>query len=363
MKLILVLFSVFCFGLHSQANERVLPEKILLEKGLRPFKNFRHFRGLRKQTGQIPRGLPWPVQFQDPSHTIAQNYVNFQDYGDGAYFHKGCDLRTHQSADVRAPVTGILEAGYYGYDTKPDGSQTKFWTPWKGVPHNDPYFELALVTQDGYRFELHHVDSMNLPQTTLDALAKGGVVIPQGQVIGKVIPWGGSGDVYNHIHYNIYRQDGVIMNPEFYSEAVADHVAPKIHGVFGIKTDGSVLPLGQGGVIQDELQEIVVAATENRDNDVYIQTPVFAGIVFENGSRTVWDFHDSITTPDGRWPDLREVFRPQIKLPGGKKLITFGQYGKGMFLFRLKVDSGRGKFEIRVADTATNFSSFKGTLD
>ena len=356
-----MIFLVFTAFNSVHADERVLPAATLIKMGFQPFENFRHYRGSVRVQSDLPQNIPWPITFLDAGHTIAQNYVNFQDYGDGGpYYHKGCDLRTQAGSWVKAPVTGVLEGGYYGYSNNPDGSQKKFWKPWNGQTHSDPYFELALVTQDGYRFELHHVNSLNLPQSTIDALNKGGVVIPAGTNIGHVLPW--PDGVYNHIHYNIFRQDGVIENPEFHSLQVPDHVPPKIYGVYGLQANGSVIQLNSGGTVSNGIKEIVVATTENRDNDTYVQTPPFIGLHFDSGAQTIWDFRHFLITADGKWPDIREVFLPALRLPNGQRVVTFGQFGKGMFLMRLKVPTSTGHFTIKVGDTAGNFSNFEGTV-
>jgi hypothetical protein len=309
--------------------------------------------------------LPWPVRFVDAAHNIAQNYVQFQDYGDGAYYHKGCDLRSHYGEDVIAPISGTLEGGYYAYETHPDGSQTKFMKPWPGAPHDDLYFELAVVTPDGFRFELHHVDSMRLTSDALHALNTSDNQIAAGTRLGSVVKWPyqpGRG-AYDHIHYNVIRNDGLIMNPEYYSAEVSDHVAPRIHGVFGVAANGEAAKFESGRSLPLAPVEIVVAATETRENSAYVQTPPLVAVAFANDPTPIaWDFRQFLAT-SSRWPDLREVFAPQIRTRDGVKLETFGQYGAGMFLFRLKLKPGQtGPFRVTVGDTYGNNAIFEAAL-
>lgn len=360
-------FPYFCFlffvcvftSSFVHADERVLPAAKLYQMGYRPFKSFQHPHRQLQVNKELPMGLKWPVQFVDAARTIAQNYVNYQQYGLALpYFHKGCDLRSPANSIVKAPVTGILEGGYYSYSDNPDGSETKQWIPWTGHPSNDPYFELAIVTADGYRFEMHHVDSMNLPKETIQALNKGNVVVQEGTTIGTVIPWGGD---YDHIHYNIYRQDGVIINPEAYTISPADHIAPKIHAVYGIRADGSVVELTNGGTT-GLLQQMIVATTETRDNNIYVQTPPYVGIQFNSRNFFAWDFRKALLGPDNKWPDIRQVFVSKLRIPSGKVLSTTGQYGKGLFLMRLPVPAARGPFTITVSDTAGNTANFSGVM-
>jgi hypothetical protein len=355
-----ILFFVITLGLSNvRADERVLPLATLQKMGYRPFNSFPHYRGQRQVRSELPTGLKWPVQFVDAARNIAQNYVNFQQYGgDLPYYHKGCDLRSPPNSIVKAPVTGVLEGGYYSYTDNPDGSEIKHWIPWNGKTHSDPYFELAVVTPDGYRFEMHHVDSMNLPKETIQALNKGNVVVQEGTAIGTVIPWGRD---YDHIHYNIFRQDGVIVNPEAYTVSPADHIAPKIQAVYGVRADGSVIEIINGGTV-GPLQQIIVATTETRDNSIYVQTPPYIGIQFQTREMFAWDFRKVLLGPDAKWPDIRQVFVARFKTPNGKVLTTSGQYGQGLFLMRLPVPAARGPFVIAVSDTAGNTTKFSGVM-
>lgn len=359
--LLTALLLTFTFGANqSVADERVLPAAVLQKMGYRPFNSFPHYRGQRIVRSEPPNNLKWPVQFVDAARTIAQNYVNYQQYGLALpYYHKGCDLRSPAKSFVKAPVTGVLEGGYYSYSDNPDGSEVKHWIPWNGKPHDDLYFELAITTTDGYRFELHHVDSMNLPKETIQALNKGNVIVQEGTVIGSVIPWPSD---YDHIHYNILRQDGLVINPEAYTVSPPDHIAPKIHGVYGVRADGSVIELVNGGTVSGPLQYAVVATTETRDNSVYVQTPPFVGIQFNTRELFAWDFRKALIGPDNKWPDIRQVFVSKLRTPSGKVLSTTGQYGKGLFLMRLNVPPARGPFVIAVSDTAGNTTKFSGVM-
>ncbi len=357
--LVLAFLTLNFISSQAVADERVLPAAVLYKMGYRPFNSFPHFQGNVRVRSDLPNNLSWPVAFADAAHNIAQNYVNYQDYGSGPYYHKGCDLRTQRGALVVAPITGVLEGGYYSYTGNPDGSETKQWIPWNGKTHDDPYFELALVTADGYRFELHHVNSMNLPVETIQALNKGSVVITSGTQLGHVIPWSSG---YDHIHYNIYRQDGVLLNPEAHTVSPPDHMAPKIMGVYGIRADGAVVELTSGATVAP-LTQIIVATTETRDNNAYVQTPPYVGLQFKTGELFAWDFRQVLLGPDNKWPDIRQVFVSRLRTSNGRVLSTSGQYGQGLFLMRLLVpSSAHGAFQIGVADTAGNVASFAGIM-
>jgi hypothetical protein len=206
------------------------------------------------------------------------------------------------------------------------------------------------------------VDSENLPASTIAALNKGHVRVEAGTVIGKINGWAFRPYRYDHIHYNIIAPDGTRMNPEYYSEAVPDHTAPNIRGVYGIAEGGNVVPITENAVVNERLKEIVVATTESHDNDAYVQTPPYASLQF-SGSGFAWDFRRTLTS-EGAFPDIRKVFLDELRLPGGRSLSTSGQYGEGLFLMRLPVSaSSHGAFTVTVGDTAGNASTVHASYE
>lgn len=344
------------FPFAASADELILPPGLFRALGYEPVTYTR----AQRLTPDLPLGLPWPVSFVDGAHNVAQNYVNFQDYGDGAYFHGGCDLRTEGGSDVVAATSGRLEGGYYGYSLSPEGTLQKQWRPWNGQIRRDPYFELAIVTDDGYRFEYHHVDPQLLPASTIAALDRGNARIEAGTVIGKVNGWAFPG--YDHIHYNVLRPDGVPVNPEFYSTAIADQSAPTIQGVYGVTLQGKTVVIAGGATVTESLREIIVATTESHDGDAYVQTPPFAALEFASGT-TSWDFRRLLATSEGQRPDIRRVFAPSLRLPNGRSLSTWGRYGAGIFLLRLALPAGAsGPFTVTVGDTMGNERVFRANL-
>lgn len=360
MKSILIpIFFIFP-ALSSHADELVRSRAYFETRGYKPVR-FIHSTEVPTELG---RDLPWPVKFADASHAVAQNYVNFQEYdANESYFHGGCDLRSPGNSDVVASVGGTLEGGFYGYVTNADGSMEKQWQPWSGRGKHDPYFELAIVTDDGYRFEYHHVDSEKLPPATIAALNAGSARVTAGTVIGKVNAWAFAFEIYAHIHYNIIRSDGLRMNPEFFSVSTPDHTAPSIQGVYGLTKTGRTISIKNGDTISDELEEIVVATTESHDLDAYVQTPPFASIAFEDGVSFAWDFRQSLQTQEGKFPAIWSVFKKNLTLPNGGSLWTSGQYGQGLSLIRLPVSAGAaGAFTIAIGDTAGNQSRVQARI-
>ncbi len=373
MKMILCLVvGVAWISTSAFASERFWTAAQGLRYGFYPVRHLRE---------NIPAKEPtlntlWPVHFESPASTIAQNYTQHQDFG-GQYYHGGCDLRAKNGSAVYAPIRGRLEGGYYSYERNPNGAKTKLWRPWDGKPYADLYFELAVIDELGYRYELHHVDPMTLPAATVKMLNDGmnpalpPPVVEAGAEIGRVVRW--PDGTYHHVHYNIIASNGLQMNPEFYTVHNAqapDHVAPTIHGLYGITATNSVVVITEGMNVTGPLRELVVATTDTREQSQYVQMPVQIAAIFgtQNGQPFVsgYDWLKGLigaVTSKPKWPDIRDTFLPQLRLPNGKTLVNFGNYGKGLFLIRLPVPGQfKGPFAVRIGDSYGNVSGLRATL-
>lgn len=163
----------------------------------------------------------WPVHFESPSATIAQSFVQRQDFG-GQYYHGGCESRAKSGSAVIAPIRGRLEGGYYSYERHADRiAKIKLWRPWDGKPYADLYFELAVIDSLGYRYELHHVDPMTLPASTLkllnDSLNPALRLRSWKPECKSAASYARPNIGYHHIHFNIIAPNGLQMNPEYYT--------------------------------------------------------------------------------------------------------------------------------------------------
>ncbi|HXT01287.1 MAG TPA: hypothetical protein VN915_11470, partial [Elusimicrobiota bacterium] len=148
----LLLLSVLASA--SRADERVRPASVLLREGYKPAASFAAEAAPASAALPAEHSLSWPVRFQDAEHTLGNVMNQFQPFGD-PYYHGGDDLRVDAGAGVSAPVAGRLEAGAYSYAARADGSLEKYWKPWPQT--GDPtYFEVAVVSDEGLRYEFHH---------------------------------------------------------------------------------------------------------------------------------------------------------------------------------------------------------------
>lgn len=302
--------------------------------------------------------LAWPVTFQDQAHSLGNSMLQFQQYSGAAYFHGGNDLRVKAGAEVRAPIAGRIEAGHYSYSTKSDGSMQKYWLPWPQAG-NRMYFEVAVIADDGTRYEFHHVNRDNLPQRVIDLVESGGRV-EAGEVVGYTIPW--SDGVYHHIHYNVITANGVTLNPEFISEPIPDSLAPEILHSYAIMKSGTVKSFGDGE-FTERPEEFVIGVIDRKDKNVYTNPPTWARLIFSSGEVVEWDFRRSLHLSDGKMPSLWDVYAKSIRTPSGATLKTTGTYGTGLSLIRLKVPaSARGGFTIVMGDILGNQTSLSGFI-
>ncbi|HEY8280171.1 MAG TPA: hypothetical protein VIH99_11140 [Bdellovibrionota bacterium] len=284
--------------------------------------------------------------------------AEFQPFG-APYFHGGCDMRTVSGADLFAPVSGMLEAGHYSYSTNTDGSMTKYWMPWP-EQGDETYFEVAVVGDDGNRYELHHVDRSTLPTEIVNRLNAGGGRIEAGALLGHVIYWPGGG--YHHTHYNIVLPSGRRVNPEYASPLLPDHLAPELLGLYAIMPDGAVRDFASG-TFRSAPSEFIVDVQDKLDSSVYTHPPTFLRLKFASGQETGWDFRTTLSRSDGAFPPLWDFFYNRLRAPDGSSRYTNGGYGTGYSLIRLKIPQGAtGAFTIEVGDIAGNITQRSGVL-
>ena len=362
-----LLVCILTVGMFSntpaKADEPVRSERELRRLGYRPFSEFQKSYPIkahldRKKLLRRKNVLPWPVEFLDASEPIGNSMIQFQNYG-YPYYHGGCDLLSKEGWWITTPVSGFLEGGHYSYSGNADGSMTKHWIPWP-KRGEAAYFELAIVTDEGLRFEFHHVDRPSLPQETIDALNKGGVRVEAGTKIGRVLEWGST---YDHIHYNIITPEGLRINPEYVSEQISDTQEPEVEGVYAIDQSGRVHSFS-GGHLNFVPREFIVAGFDRKNAKSPNQHPFHSTLLkFANGTGVGWDFRAVMATMDGRWPALWEFYLAKLRTPSGQKLETFGDYGAGFNLVRLLVPQGAsGQFEIEVKDMVGNKKVIQGEM-
>lgn len=163
----------------------------------------------------------WPVKVLSIGHTIA-SYQNYSGLA-SAYFHHGLDIRADVGSDVRLSRGGKV-VNIENYQL--------------GSPQ---YWEVAILDEDGFLWQYHHVDHDTIPQAIFDAY-KNGTEVQAGDKIGTVVYWPivSFGERYHHIHLNILGKNKEFFNPFEFLEELGDTSGPEIAEI-GILKNGKAL--------------------------------------------------------------------------------------------------------------------------
>ncbi len=163
-------------------------------------------RGTVEQAQQRHHAYPWP----HPVLSIGHNTASFQHYGGSPYFHHGLDIRADAGTDVFASTGGkVVNIENY-------------------MP-GDAYWEVAILDDDGFLWQYHHVDRDSIP-AAIHAAYRSGEPIAAGSKVGEIYYWPVTtfGERYHHVHLNVLGQDGIYLNPFNFLERLPDDQAPEI---------------------------------------------------------------------------------------------------------------------------------------
>ncbi|MEQ1723070.1 MAG: hypothetical protein ABL930_07820, partial [Pseudobdellovibrio sp.] len=345
LALVLILLNT------AAANELRMSRNEATSKGFKPVKSQRSISAY-----EVPKNsLVWPVKFIDSKHTIGNSMPEYQNYSNEAYYHEGSDLRVSKAGEIKAPVDGFLQGGYYTYVTDPNTGEDKKFTKPISEGGDELYFEITIKTSEGFMFEFHHTNPKNLPKNILDIVLRGGGEILKGDVIGYASVWPISrfGERYDHIHYNLISPEGVYMNAEYFSQALSDSSAPVIKNIFAIYKDKKVEVIAKR--LNGLPSELIVSAFDMKGENVYPLPPVIVEASWSDSFKTGWDFTQKLLTTSGLFPDIREVFARNLKLSDGRSFTTKGDYSNTEFLFRLKLPANvQNPITLTVKDISGN---------
>lgn len=308
--------------------------------------------------GYRPHQLTWPFELPHKKGFMGNNFAQYQPYSQPGY-HGGLDMILERDSWIYAPVSGLLEAGHYAYTDNPDGTRIKHWKPW---PHDGDsnYFELAVVDNLGNRFELHHVDRSTLTEEVINGLNLGKYFVKAGVQLARVVPWETSFH-YDHVHLNIHDKDGNWLNPEHFFKLLPDNIKPRCEILAISKTNTShwVTP---GYKITEDIAKFVLIVSDQKNQNVFSQVPLYFELSFEQGDTFFWDFRKKLTNSDNNFSDIRQVYSTLTLLPRGESLDQPGGfYPNGVqFLVNMPIpkNKGTGKFKIIVKDMVGNSFEF-----
>lgn len=321
----------------------------------------------------LKHSLNWPIELKKDKHQFIANHHQIQTYTNPAYYHAGLDILADKDQLITSPISGTIEAGYYSYTDDYYGNTEKFFLPLKEalkgeveIPWGKAYFEIAVIDDQGMRFEFHHVDSEDIPPLILDKILSGHQKVKAGKILGKVYDWKiKKGKIeLRHIHYNIINNKGHYLNPFNFSPKVFDFKKPNITHIYATKKsichkapeliEFQDSPLETNG-------EIIVRTYDIINDSSLSKAPVLIKAEFENGKSFVWDFRDNLIDENtNKRHQIRDVylFTKCVKRLGSELRASRNHD----FFFRIPVAKDyRGKIIVTVYDQMGN--SFSKTVE
>jgi|GEM_PF-868884 len=234
---------------------------------------------------ETPRA-PWPFAVLSIGHTSA----SYQNYGGSPYFHHGLDIRGDAGTPVLASVGGTV----VNIENYMPGSA---------------YWEVAILDDQGFIWQYHHIDHDSIPQAIHLAFKNGGSVAA-GEKLGEIFYWQVSsfGERFHHVHLNILGADMKFQNPFLFLDVLPDTSPPAIVNI-GLTQKGNQVtgntvkgPYGLFAKVHDLIlhQKFVVPA-----NSLTVS-------VDEAPAFTVWNFDDGL--PGGASEDdfVNNFFVPSL---------------------------------------------------
>jgi hypothetical protein len=223
---------------------------------------------LAQATGELTSApmldAPWPVQLESIGHTNA----SYQNYGGTPYFHHGLDIRAAAGSDVLSSTAGkIVNIENYAF--------------------GDLYWEVAVLDDEGFIWQYHHVEKRSIP-AEIHAAFRSGERIAQGTKLGVVVDWPIStfGERYHHIHLNILDGSRRYVSPFLKLAPLGDDQSPQVKSI-GLLQDGRALSgtrVKGRYSLYAEIYDLIL-------HDKFIVPPHSISVSVDGGGhRTVWDF-------------------------------------------------------------------------
>ena len=207
---------------------------------------------------------PWPVNVLSIGHTNA----SYQNYGGEPYFHHGLDIRANAGEAVLASAGGkVVNVENYSFGKE--------------------YWEVAILDDQGFLWQYHHVDPKSIPSAIHQAFKTGGRV-EAGTKLGEVVYWPvvTYGERYHHIHLNVLDGQRRYVSPFMFLDPLADTVAPTIQRI-GLLKNGREQ---QGTKVSGEYS-LFAEITDLIMHDKFLVPPHLLQIEVDGlAARTIWNF-------------------------------------------------------------------------
>lgn len=229
---------------------------------------------------------PWPF---DPL-SIGHSNASYQFYGGEPYFHHGLDIRGPAGTAVVASAGGkIVNIENY-------------------VPGNPAYWEVAVLDEQGYLWQYHHVDRNSIPENIWDSWRRGGSV-EAGTKLGEIYRWSvySYGERYDHVHLNVLGENGVFLSPFLFLDRLPDTKGPVFVNAGVMKNGRAIDASSVSGKysLYATIHDLIM-------HEKYVVPPHRIEIAIDGGpTEVVWDFS---TLPGGadinKW--VHEFFTPSM---------------------------------------------------
>lgn len=350
-------FRVVTYAANSSAPYQKLKKNI--------FKTFQHSRfekqnknfnisNFSSQLDLAPHELAWP--FEHPYHGgfLGNTMAQYQPYSPPGY-HGGNDMVLERDSWIYAPIDGVVEAGHYAYTQQPDGSRIKQWKAWP-ADGDETYFEVAVISNNGMRFELHHVDKHSLPNEIVNGLNHGHLEVKKGDKLGRLIHWGTLFH-YDHVHVNIIDPQGRWYNPEYYFALIPDTSVPRCQ-VLAQNSNGTTDWVNETYILSSQATHFIFICSDQKDHSSFSQVPLYFEVSFNHGDQNFWDFRQNLIGKDQSFADFRKVYPETVDLPNGKSFSQPDSYYPNSTVFAVTLEipknHGDGQFVLKAADIAGN---------
>ncbi len=229
---------------------------------------------------------PWPFEVLSIGHTMS----SYQNYGGNPYFHHGLDIRGDAGADVLASAGGkVVNIENY-------------------VAGLAPYWEVAVLDEQGFLWQYHHVDKDSIPDEIWQAF-RNKTSISQGTKIGEIYYWPvvTYGERYHHVHLNILDADSNYLNPFAFLEELPDQKSPQIEEI-GLLKNGR---LSEGNIVSGDYT-IYAKVHDLILHDKFVVPPYEISYSVDGSDPiTVWKF-DNIPGGGSREQYVSQFFNPSM---------------------------------------------------
>ena len=258
----------------------------------------------------------WPFKPFGKACPVGHVSHSFQHYSGEPYFHHGIDIRMPANTDIFSSTGGkVVNIENY-------------------VLGNDLYWEIAIIDEQGFLWQYHHVDYDSIPKAIFDAY-KTGNPIASGTLIGKVVYWPvkAYGKNFHHIHVNVLDRNKNYLNPLLFLLPLEDSTEPTIEEIYFTADEGSssLSPRQLSGNV-----DIIVKAEDKMDNEPYQLTLYKVEYEVESEDKKhklpktkLWQF-DRLPGGADKNRDVYTVYKKSF-YASGRYLSTSGNYYRREF--------------------------------